>query len=462
MSARLKTGRARETNAAAANGNGVTVAQTPDAQRASAAQQVASRFPLRRKVKYQSLWVQKNTPKFSKSELEDALSFACRWLAERCMNRSDSLADGENPYRYPYTSWRGAAREYLAGQRRWRVFGPLWHTGQMAKALAMAHEITGQAEWLDAAKLAGEFILAHRISDPADPDCGLIFAYENSDPAVSATSCLLESLDGLLHLSAATGDAKYTQAVIDCLEWAERRMYLPDEALFLDDFNVSQRRAGTSPNTRLHEVPGRPLIDDGVYLKGYLAGGRESFRTIFYAVADRLLAEESPAGNWIAFPPCDQIAGAIHPRQAYWWGMPMIDAWQHSRQPRYLACAQRVAEWYAKAQRCDGGMFRFTTGNFQTTSFSQASSGIFCAARLWTRLIVLGQGDRYLEPLRRAIQYGLSVQFRHPSDPNLLGALIESIDPPDGGDALPYNVRDLASIFFVQALAGAMRHELLE
>jgi hypothetical protein len=45
------------------------------------------------------------------------------------------------------------------------------------------------------------------------------------------------------------------------------------------------------------------------------------------------------------------------------------------------------------------------------------------------------------------------MQLRNVRDPNLNGALIEGVEAPDGTDASPYNIRDLASIFFVQAVS---------
>jgi hypothetical protein len=47
----------------------------------------------------------------------------------------------------------------------------------------------------------------------------------------------------------------------------------------------------------------------------------------------------------------------------------------------------------------------------------------------------------------------MRVQFTNPSDENLRGAILEKILPPDGTDASPYHLRDLGTIFFVQAAA---------
>src|SRR5271157_5523966 len=78
------------------------------------------------------------------------------------------------------------------------------------------------------------------------------------------------------------------------------------------------------------DKPGRPLNDDAIFLKPAARGGNPGLRTMFYQVADRLLREEDPPGNWIGFGPCNAITGMIHPRQAYWWGRSMIDAFRDS------------------------------------------------------------------------------------------------------------------------------------
>ena len=129
----------------------------------------------------------------------------------------------------------------------------------------------------------------------------------------------------------------------------------------------------------------------------------------------------------------------------------MIDAYQDSGEQRWLDTACRSATWYTKAQRRDGGMFRMTDLNFDTGCFNQATSGNVCVAILWIELFELTGETMWLEPARKALDFAMSVQFVEPQDLNLTGCILEKVLPPDGTDRSPYHIRDLGTIFFVQA-----------
>lgn len=47
----------------------------------------------------------------------------------------------------------------------------------------------------------------------------------------------------------------------------------------------------------------------------------------------------------------------------------------------------------------------------------------------------------------------MNMQFTNPEDPNLKGAILEKIMPPDGTDHNPYYIRDLGTIFFIQTIS---------
>ena len=415
----------------------------------------------RSKPTYTSVWLSRNDPVLDKKEMIESLTLACDWMINRSMCPVEKIPPEQNPYKYSYPDWTGAAREYNARERCWTVFGPLWHTGQMIKALVLASQVLRDDRLILSAKTAADFILRARISDADDPDCGAILAEENAQPYISATSCMLESLDGLVHLSEHTGNEFYWQVVLDALDWAGQKQFIPDEGLFFDDYDFNKRKARSSPNTLLHNVPGRPLIEDGIYLKAYQKTGSYNFNEIFFKVADRLLEEEYPSGNWINFPPCDQIAGIMHPRQAFWWGRPMVMAWKESDDRKYLDCATRSANWYKQAQRLDGGMFRTTNVDFKTESYGNATSGVLSACCLWRDLIVQGQGNDFIHNFKLALKFAHSMQFKTVSDKNIHGAILEKVLPPDGSDSLPYYIRDLGTIFYIQALSQAIMDDLL-
>jgi len=400
-----------------------------------------------------------------REKLKESLAFACRWITTHAMNHDDTVADEVNEWKYDFSSWKGCMREYNAREKRWMAYGPHWHTGQAVKALILAYRALGDKSLLASAKEGAGFILRERIKNPQDPDYGALLAYEADGGAgalIANTAGMFESLDGLFFLGEELGDKKYPDAASAALNWIERRAYLPEEGLFYERFSLKDRRLFRSAGSGLRGFPGRPIIDDGVFLKGYYQTKKDSFRKIFFETADRILREEMPPGNWIKFIPCNLDKGSLHPRQAFWFGRPMVMAWKEAQikgqeyPEKYLNCAKRAADWYVRAQRRDGGLFRGTYLDFKTDSFGHATSGILCACCLWRDLIAAGQGDKYLEPMKMAFSHAQTMQFRKTRDPNLEGAIIEKILPPDGTDNVPYLIRDLASIFYVQAVALAL------
>ena len=282
-----------------------------------------------------------------------------------------------------YSDWRGSLRgEYNAGTRQWDFFCPVWHGGQAIKALVSAYRLFSDEALLDAAKMIAEFIGRYRIQDGTDEDYGLILAYEDRGDIVN-TSAIIESLDGLLELAEAGNRTDCREWALSALAWVAEKAYICNKGLFKDSYDAKKKLWVPPPWKDNSQLAGRPLIDDGLFLKGYHCSGKPKFRDIFYRTANRLLEEENPPGNWIRFAPCNSAKGNIHPRHAYWWGRPMLMAFKDSGEAEYLECAIRSGEWYVKAQRADGGMFRGVYADFRTDSFGHATSGAACAAILW-------------------------------------------------------------------------------
>ncbi len=383
--------------------------------------------------------------------LRESVELGCSWLIDIAQVKTDRLTIENDTFNHQHKRWRGAIRgEYRVAEGKWDFFCPIWHTGQAVKALTMAYKVLGEKRLLEAANLGAEFILNERVTDPDDPDYGLIFAFESIGNGVN-TSAILECLDGLIHLSEVTGKEKLWEAVIDALNWVADKTYIEGEGLFRDLYIPEERKFKFPHWKPKMQTPGRPLLDDGVFYKGYRKTGEKRFLRIFLEVADRLLRDEEPPGNWIRYPPCNYETGSIHPRHAYWWGYPMIMAYEETGERKYLECAVRAADWYVKAQRRDGGLFRATFSDFNTLSFGHATSGIACATILWWDLTRILDDKRYLEPIRKAMNFCMMMQIRNPQDPNLRGVILEKVLPPDGTDRSPYHIRDLGTIFFIQA-----------
>jgi len=169
--------------------------------------------------------------------------------------------------------------------------------------------------------------------------------------------------------------------------------------------------------------------------------------------AETLLRDEEPAGNWIAYIPCNKIKGSIHPRHAYWWGRPMLEVFRATGDERFRECFERSVQWYKGALRRDGGFIRNTYSDFSTDCFGHATSGAACAALVFLDHWELTADRSSAQHAARALEYCLGMQFTRPQDPNLAGCILEKVLPPDGTDRSPFQIRDLGTIFFVQAAA---------
>jgi hypothetical protein len=392
---------------------------------------------------------------------QDSLRLACRWTIDRSMIKTQDHGLEDSSFRHldRFTDWRGGFRgEYAAATRQWDIFCPSWHTGQAVKGLTLAFQVLGDEEYLDAAKMGADFLLRHRVADPSDEDYGCLYSYESGNEEINV-SAMLEPLESLFLLSEVTGDARYQDAAIATLRWVQRKAFIPEEGLIRDDYDLATRRFTRAPWMRGEQFPqpGRPLIEDGVFILGGAVADDPTLTEVGICIADRLLRDEDPPGNWKAYPPADPVSGVIHPRHAYWWGRPMWRVFRATGERKYLDCCRRSALWYVSAMRVDGGLFRHTGPDFNTTSFGHATSGIECAAILWHDLIVEFGDTQWVEPLQRALGFCRSVQFTRARDENLQGAILEKVLAPHGSDEPPWYLRDVGTFFYLQIVSLMLR-----
>jgi hypothetical protein len=371
------------------------------------------------------------------------LELATFWLENTSIVKNENNSDESNCGKM-YISWKGAVREYNATTKKFVCFCPIWHTGQAVKALIMASRVLKRPDLLEDAKFSAEFIVRNRIAEGSDK--GLILAFEDHHDKVNI-SAILESIDGLFHLSEASGDMKYREAALDALHWVKCNAWIPAEKLFRDIYDPVLKKFIFG----IHGSQGRPLLDDAVFMKGWQLTGDETFKQVAVGTAETLLLNESPPGNWIKYIPCNPDKGNIHPRHAFWWGTPMLDVYKVTGDERFYRCFLRSVEWYRRAMRKDGGFFRGTYSDFNTDSFGHATSGTACAVIGFIRYYMHTGDETIVEYIEKGLEYCLAMQFTNPADPNLKGAILEKVMRPDGTDRLPYNIRDLATIFFIQA-----------
>lgn len=389
--------------------------------------------------------------KTDRKSLLYSATLAAEWLVKVAQKQEINLQGENNRNNLAHENWRGSIRgEYGVAHGQWDYFCAMWHTGQAVKALALLSRLVDEPFLLEGARLGAEFIEMNSIQDPKNPDDGFLFAYEDWGMLVN-TSAILETTDGLYKLSEVTGDPKYLEMAARAVNWVFNHQYILGKGLFWELYDP---REGT---LRDDDATKRPLNDDAQFLRTALVTGDYALREAFYEVCERLLRDEKPPGNWIKYGPCNAHTGAIHPRHAYWWGRPFIDAYRDSGEEKYLQAAIRTGEWYLRAIRHDGGLFRNTYTDFSTDSFGHATSGVACAVLLWNDLYYVTADDRWVKPIQKVLRFCQKMQFTLPRDENLYGCILEKILPFDGSDLNPYHIRDLGTIFYIQAVAEVLQ-----
>lgn len=375
-----------------------------------------------------------------KDKLEEHLHAAIGWLTgPGCCHENTPV--GELGKAMNYREWRGAIRgEYNAAEKNWSCCCPYWHTGQAVKALVMAADALGKKELISDAEFSAGFLLANQRED------GLFPAREVRGDEIN-TSASLETLDGLFMLADVTGNMRYREAALAALDWVARNAWMPEKRLFKDIYNSEREEFVFG----IVSSQNRPLLDDAVFLTGYRLTGNPLYRKIALDTAEHLIELEDPPGNWMSFIPCNKALGRIHPRHAFWWGLPMLEVYKETGDERFRELFYRSVEWYEKALRRDGGLFRATYSDFKTDSFGHATSGSACAARCFMAAGCDSGDEKWFRLAERALQFCCSMQLTRTADPNLSGVVLEKVLPPDGTDRLPYHVRDLGTIFFIQA-----------
>ena len=133
--------------------------------------------------------------------------------------------------------------------------------------------------------------------------------------------------------------------------------------------------------------------------------------------------------------------------------MPLLFTYNHTKDRKFFDAAIASAEFAEKSMSEDGGWFRGYYLNGKTDSFGHATSGSACSAIFWMELYKVTGEKKWLLFAEKALSFCMNVQFANPSDSNLKGAILEKVLPPDGTDKSPYYLRDLGTIFFVQAVA---------
>jgi hypothetical protein len=390
--------------------------------------------------------------------LQRLLISATDWLVD-CAQITNENDHFDNPAGYRHTSFVGSFRtEYDTKSRRWWINGPAFHTGQAIRSLLVAFRRTGRDRYQQAAVLGGEFLLREVIDESHHPQNGLLLSLEQNDDEINV-QVTFEALSGLLDLFAVSQDDRFLQAVVRSVDILIRDAYLPEHHLMLDHYSLKRREFFHDPDNTL---PGRAMIDDALLLRLSAATGDPQYRQLFLEMARRLVRAEEPIGTWIGLPPWTPDRGRIHNRKNWWWGWPMIAAFNTSGEQSFLDMAIRAGNWWLNGQNLDGGLYYSPDPANRHNSFGVCTSVVAVSVLLWHDLWRQTADSRYLKAIDRAIGFLQAAQFNSdPDDENIRGALFESPKAPDGTTCPGFLIRDLAAIFAIRAADLVMDIDIL-
>ena len=380
---------------------------------------------------------------------ETALRRAADWLVGSAQIVDSASQPFDDPEGYPHGDYTGAVRtEYDTKTRRWALNGPCFHTGQAVRSLLVAERRTGDARYRRGALAGGEFLLRERIDEAGHPQRGLLMSLEQNDDEINV-QVTFEALSGALDLYDATGDARYLELVRASSDLLIAGAYLPGERLMLDHYSLRRREFFHDPDNML---AGRAMVDDAVLAKLAARTGEPSYGRIFLEMADRLLQAEGPSGTWLHFPPWPPSRGRIHNRKTWWWGWPLLTAWDLSGDTKFRDAAIRCGDWYLRTQNLDGGLYYTPAPDGRHNTFGSCTSVAAVAVIFWADLYQRFGDPRWLDAIRRGVGFLLAAPFSADvEDANVRGALFESPRAPDGSLAPGFRVRDIAAIFAIRA-----------
>lgn len=364
--------------------------------------------------------------------------YGCDWITDIAQVLDTSL---------PY---HGVIKgEYDTRTKEWKFYGPFWHTGQAVRFLLKAYKMTGNEKYLQHAVLGGEYMIRDQTMDKKDKK---FYGFIHGREAERAnTASQLEGFCALYDLYNITKDSKWLERFHLAIDWVAKNVYIKGEGLFYNGYSPIKEKLepiGTS----------RPTNDDAMFYFAYKEFKDPLYLEIFREVSDRLLRDEDPPGNWIKYPPCNPHSfdgrGSIHTRHAWWWGYPMLQAYDIFKDRKYLESAIRAGDWYINNSNIDGGYYYHTTPEgHHHLSFDFSTSAVGCAVIMWCDLWKRLRHEKYIAAIERALGFLLKAQFNQDvKDANVRGAFFESYLPPDGTLEPGFYLRDISTVFSARAM----------
>lgn len=350
--------------------------------------------------------------------------------------------------------------DYNLTEGKWFEYEVPWHTGQAVNALLAAYKQTGKKAYLDAAIRGGNYWAGLEIKDHPVLK-GMVDARHGDsigeDFIVFAT--VSDGTPGIYELSRVTKNPKYAKVATSAAYWMMKNMYDASKGICYDniDAKTGEVLKESSPfwknkkEQSLFDVS-RPNTEGWLFKDAFEFSGDVKFKEAFINLCNSLIEKQGPEGVWMNFMPNSVEASSFHPRFSLWYAESLIQAFQLTKDKKYLDAAARTAAVFAKAQQSDGTIYydNYLNGR-QPDKGSVTGSASALAGIVWIQLHQNGykQFDANIE---RSASWLLKNRYaqNHP-DPNLRGAVLETRTRSRKGKVW-LTQRDTGSIFALRFL----------
>ncbi len=325
--------------------------------------------------------------------------------------------------------------DYNMVEGKWYAYEVPWHTGQLILGLLESYKVTGDKKTLEAARKAGDWWISLEIKD--NPKFkGMVAATHGdaigNDQIVFATTS--DGTPGLFELSRVTGDPVYARVATSASKWLLENMYYPEKGVCYDlaDLKTGEVLKENSPfhkdkGIQTLEDVSRPNTEGSPFKDSYEFSKDKKFRDAHILLCNSLIEKQDENGLWMQYMPNNPEDSSFHPRFNLWYAESLIEAYELTKDRKYLEAAAKTARMYAKVQTKKGTIYyqNFTNGR-EPDKGSVCGSAVAFAGILWIRLANYGYTE-FVPNYERSIQWIIKNRYsiNHP-DPNLRGAVVNT------------------------------------
>ncbi|MDR1632971.1 MAG: hypothetical protein LBR97_08900 [Dysgonamonadaceae bacterium] len=325
--------------------------------------------------------------------------------------------------------------DYNTIDGKWYPYEEPWHTGQLILGLLEGYKVSGNKRALAAAKRAGDWWINLEIKD--NPRFKGMVAATHGD--VIGNDCIVfattsDGLPGVYELSRVTGDMKYAKVAVSSSRWLLENMYYPEKGVCYDlvDLKTGEVVKENSPfykdkESQTLEDVSRPNTEGSPFKDAYEFTHERKFKDAHILLCNSLIEKQDKDGIWMRYMPNHQEDASFHPRFNLWYAESLLEAYELTKDRKYLEAAAITARTYMKAQKKDGTIYyvNYTDGK-PSDKGSICGSAVAFAGIVWIRLAGYGYPE-FLPAVERSVHWILNNRYAvDHSDPNLRSGVVNT------------------------------------